>query len=96
MRKGHAYGWRERALRQLDALDQRIAALDGRFYYGCGFHYGKHEQATKLRQQLTAAPPADPKLASVNQLVHEVVLEGLTKDVADAERSADAYAAGAD
>lgn len=78
--------WLLKAKQHLDGLDVRIAALDGRFYYGCGFHYAKREEAAKIRRWLN-----QDHLEWWQYTMAEVFLTGLTRDVIEAERSAATY-----
>ena len=91
--------WRIRTMnRVLTNLAPRIAALRGRMYDGCGFHYGKEAELGKLIGFL-----AVPYQWSANHcgkipdqrcemITTQVIAEGLFNDVWKAELSAAQYA----
>lgn len=75
--------WLTRARAHAAKLEERINALDNVFYLGCGFHYAKHEKIRTVRRMLD-----NPNPELWWPIVVSVRLEGLTRDVIEAEQDA--------
>lgn len=87
--------WRVRAIRRLETLGPRVEALGHRFYAGCGFHYDMENKYKNLHVYLAeelVVTIKNPAYAISHQIVNEVILEELCKDVSEAEKSADELA----
>jgi hypothetical protein len=94
--------WRERTMNAvLTTLAPRVAALRGRMYNGCGFHYGKEQTLGSVivdlskRYQWNANHCESIPNQRVEMIITRVKVEGLFKEVAEAEESAKNLAAAA-
>lgn len=87
--------WRRRTAKGMPALANRVFALRGRFYMGCGFHYALEKDLGVCIARLNDydtdyyhGPEAMPR-----QVTAEVIVEELYRRVVEAEKSADEFAA---
>ncbi len=76
--------WRQRALPFALLLRERVNALKGRFYMGCGFHYSLEDSASHVLHLLAVPFVVEDWTKAI---IARVVLESLADRVARAEES---------
>ena len=87
--------WRRRTMHNiLTNLAPRVAALGRSFYSGCGFHYDKEAQLGKIITALSVCYQWSANHCEkiqeqrISMITNKVLVEGLFKDCAEAEKSA--------
>ncbi len=79
----------------LENIGPRIAKLGKTGYYGCGFHYGMEQRFGKLIVSLSLPwQPCANHLDKIsdditNNIITEVLYDGLLEDVEEAEKTVD-------
>lgn len=79
------WAWRKRAAKRLPELAARVFALRGRVYDGFGFHYAMESNLGKVLADLN---DFETPREVLQQVLSELMVEELYRDVALAERSA--------
>lgn len=78
--------WRLRAVPFAEKLAERIDALQGAFYPGCGFHYSVEEAIVKTTHLL-----AEPQPYTRNGIAMTIIIPILLESEAAAVKAAEQY-----
>lgn len=82
--------WQRKVQEQLPELANRVFALRGKMYTGCGFHYSMERQ---LGRAIIAAHPSNEYPTIFSEISDRLAVEMLFNDVKKAEKSAAEWAA---
>lgn len=78
--------WRKRVKKKLPDLANRVFALRGRHYMGCGFHWSMEKTLGRVILDINNF---DKRFDMPDQVVCRVIVAGLFEEVVKAEKSAD-------